>query len=627
MNKEIVKLEEQILYHKSQYYQGNAEISDAEYDKLEDKLKKLDPTNKVLTLVGSAPSGSNKIAHDQKMLSLNKVYDIDELLSWIEGREVISTYKIDGVSCSLIYKDGNLSLAKTRGDGSFGEDITIKANWIKDIKGSLGKNIRHCEIRGEIYCSEENFYTISKEMEKIGLEKPTSQRNIVAGLLGRKDHVELSRHLSFQAFELITDDIKLKDEHDKFLHLKSFSFSIPDFQLHKNKKSIEATIEDARIFMSEGDYQIDGLVFTLNEIGLHDQLGSTAHHPRFKMAFKYRGDSKVTTISEIEWGVSRNGILTPVAHVKPVELSGAEIRRVTLHNFGVVDQYNLKKDDEIEVVRSGEVIPKFLSVLKSSKGEFSYPKKCPSCGEPTRVESIRLHCDNKKCPVKVLENILHFIVKIGIDNLSTKRLEEMMKKGLVKEIPDLYQIKEEQLLTLDKTKEKLAQKIMAEIEKSRSVDLINFLSALGLAGGAYNKCEKVVHSGYNSLDKIKHLTLEQLVEIDGFAEKSASDFLQSLKEKMPIVEKLEKNGFNFKEIIIKENPIKGKKICITGALSEKRSVIEAKIRELGGVVSGSVGKSTDYLLTNENDSASSKFKKAMDLGIAIISEKQFFEMV
>jgi len=202
-----------------------------------------------------------------------------------------------------------------------------------------------------------------------------------------------------------------------------------------------------------------------------------------------------------------------------------------------------------------------------------------------------------------------------------------MRKGLIKEIPDLYQIKGEQLLTLDKTKEKLAQKIMAEIEKSRSVDLINFLSALGLAGGAYNKCEKVVHSGYNSLDKIKQLTLEQLVEIDGFAEKSASDFLQSLKEKMPIIEKLEKNGFSFREIIIKENPIKGKKICITGALSEKRSVIEAKIRELGGVVSGSVGKSTDYLLTNESDSTSSKFKKATDLGIDIISEKQFFQMV
>lgn len=627
MNKEIQKLEEQILYHKSRYYQGNAEITDSEYDKLEDKLRKIDPKNKVLSLVGSAPTGANKVAHDQKMLSLNKVYELDELLNWIEDREVVSTYKIDGVSCSLIYKNGSLSIAKTRGDGNFGEDITIKANWIKDIRSSLGQNIEQCEVRGEIYCTEENFYTISKEMEKIGLEKPTSQRNIVAGLLGRKDHVELSRHLSFQAFELISDELKIKDEHNKFTLLKSFDFSIPDFQLHKNRKSIETTIDDARSFMTEGDYQIDGLVFTLNEIGLHDQLGATAHHPRYKMAFKYRGDSKVTTINDLEWGVSRNGILTPVAHVAPVELSGAEIRRVTLHNFGVVDQYNLKKGDEIEVVRSGEVIPKFLSVVKSTKGTFSYPKKCPSCEGPTRVESIRLHCDNKDCPVKVLENILHFIVKIGIDNLSTKRLEEMMRKGLVQEIADLYKITEEQLLTLDKTKEKLAQKIMAEIEKSRSVDLINFLSALGLSGGAYNKCEKVVHSGYNSLDKIKDLTLEQLVEIDGFAEKSASDFLQSLKEKMPIIEKLEKNGFSFKEIVIKENPIKGKKICITGALSEKRSVIEAKIRELGGVVSGSVGKSTDYLLTNESDSASSKFKKATDLGIEIISEKQFFEMV
>lgn len=626
MKKEIESLEEKILHHKSMYYQGRPEITDFEYDQLEEKLRTIDPDNKVLALVGAAPSGPNKIAHAQKMLSLNKVYEIDELISWIDGREVVSTYKIDGVSCSLIYQHGRLFLAKTRGDGSFGEDISIKAQWIKDIPGSLPKSIE-CEIRGEIYCTEESFYKISKEMELIGLERPTSQRNIVAGLLGRKDHVELSRHLSFQAFELITDDLKLKDEHDKFIKLKSFAFPIPDFQLHKSVKMIESTIDEARVFMSEGDYQIDGLVFTLNKIELHDQLGNTAHHPRYKMAFKYRGDSKQTSINEIEWGVSRNGILTPVANVAPVELSGAEIRRVTLHNFGVVEQYNLKQGDIIEVVRSGEVIPKFLSVFKSAPGKFTHPDLCPSCNSPTRIESIRLHCDNELCPVKVMENILHFIVKIGIDNLSTKRLEEMMRKGLVKEIPDLYKVNEEQLLSLDKTKDKLAQKILAEIDKSRKVDLTTFLSALGISGGAYNKCEKIVHAGYSSLDKVKALTLESLIEIDGFAEKSATDFINSLKEKMPTIEKLEKHGFSFKELIIEDNPIKGKKICITGALSEKRSVIESKIRELGGVVSSSVGKATDYLLTNEQESSSSKFKKAKDLGVAIISEKQFFEMV
>ena len=627
MNKEVKNLEALVLKHKSLYYQGRPEISDQDYDAIEEKLKKIDPNNKVLSLVGTSPSGGDKVAHKQKMLSLSKVYEVDELLSWIENHQVVSTFKIDGVSCSLVYKDGSLAIAKTRGDGSFGENITAKARWISDIQGTLDIKDSECEIRGEIYCTEENFFKLSKEMQGIGLEKPTSQRNIVAGLLGRKDHIELSRHLSFQAFELISDETKLKDEFQKFNLLKKLQFNIPDFQLHKNAETINNVVDEARKFMSEGDYQIDGLVFTLNDIKLHDQLGATAHHPRYKMAFKYRGDSKTTEIESIEWGVSRNGILTPVAHVKPVELSGAEIRRVTLHNYGMVEQYNLKSGDQIEVVRSGEVIPKFLSVIKASGGEFKYPEECPSCQKKTKVDSIRLYCVNEKCPAKLKEIILNFIVKIGIDNLSTKRLEEMMNKGVVSEITDLYKISKDKLLTLDKTKEKLADKILKEIEKSRTVDLITFLSALGISGGAYNKCEKIVHAGYSSLAKVKSLTVDQLVEIDGFAQKSADDFIDSLKEKMQLIESLEDVGFSFKEIKIEENPIKGKKICITGALSEKRSVIEAKIRELGGVVGSSVGKTTDYLLTNETESSSSKFKKAKDLGVAIISEKQFFEMV
>ncbi len=623
----IKELEKLILHHKAQYYQGRPEISDAEYDELEQRLSRLDPDNKVLSLVGTAPSGANKVQHAHKMLSLNKVYELSELESWRGDRPVVSTFKIDGVSCSLIYEESRLVMAKTRGDGNFGEDITVKARWIKDIASTLKEKNVKAEVRGEIYCTEENFFALTQEMESMGLERPTSQRNIVAGLVGRKDHIELSRYLNFQAFELISDDLALGSEIEKFRLMKREGFNVPEAELHKDTKSIERLIEEAREFMSEGDYQIDGLVFTFDEISLHDQLGATAHHPRYKMAFKYRGDSKATVIKELEWGVSRNGVLTPVALVEPIELSGAEIRRVTLHNYGLVAQHNLKPGDKIEVVRSGEVIPKFLSVLEAGNGKYEYPKRCPCCHGVTKVDNIRLFCINDSCPAKNKEIILNFIVRMGIENLSTKRLEEMMKEELVLRVPDLYKITKEQLLTLEKTKDKLADKILNEIEKSRKVDLITFLSALGITGGAYNKCEKVVLAGFDSLEKIKNLTASQLMEIEGFAERSATEFVSSLKEKISLIEELEEIGFSFKAKKIKDNPIKGKKICITGALSQKRSVIEGKIRDLGGVVTGSVSKATDYLLTNESDSASSKFKKAQDLSIPVISEQQFFDMV
>lgn len=620
-------LEEKILYHKALYYQGRPEISDQAFDLLEEQLRTIDPTSNALQVVGSTPGPGSKVKHSKKMLSLNKVYELDELLKWVDQKEVISTYKIDGVSCSLIYSNGRFELAKTRGDGSFGEDITAKAKWISNIPSRLAGDSVSAEIRGEIYCTEENFYILASEMNKLGLEKPTSQRNIVAGLIGRKDNIGLVRFLNFQAFDLITDDIAFEEEKKKFVFLKNTGFEIPDAKLHKNSKTIEKTIEDARAFMSEGEYQIDGLVFTYNEMDLHDQLGETSHHPRYKMAFKYRGDAKVTTIKSLEWGVSRNGILTPVANVSPIELSGAEIRRVTLHNYGMVEQYNLKADDKIEIVRSGEVIPKFLSVVESAKGHYVYPHKCPSCHQKTTVDAIRLLCKNKDCPAQNKETILNFIKTMGIDDLSTKRLEEMMRVGLVEKIPDLYDLTKERLLTLDKTKDKLAEKILKEIKKSRDASLIRFLSALGIQGGAYNKCEKVVQAGYNSLGKIKSLTIDQLQAIDGFAEKSATDFYESLRQKRELIEALQEKGFSFKEVKISDNPIKGKRVCITGSLSEKRSVIEEKIRELGGIVTSSVTKTTDYLLTNDQTPASSKFKKAQDLSITVISEDEFFHLV
>lgn len=625
MKNRVQELEKLIIHHKSLYYSGSPEISDHQYDAYEDELKKLDPENSVLSLVGNVSTNLEKVKHDQKMLSLDKVYTLEELIKWKGSDEIVSTLKVDGVSCSLVYENGHLVLAKTRGDGSFGEDITEKVRWIEELPKTINLKEK-IEIRGELYANEKNFFSLSDEMLKRGLEKPTSQRNIVAGLMGRKEHIDLCRFITFMGFDVLGLN-SLKTELEKEKILSENGFKTPRITLHKNKTTIEEEIENARVFMSEGDYQIDGVVFTYNDISKQNELGNTAHHPRYKMAFKFMGESKATKIQEITWQVSRNGFLTPVAEVEPVELSGAMISRVTLHNYGMVKQFDLKSGDEIEIIRSGEVIPKFLSVIKSSDNKFIRPSHCPSCNSELVVKEIRLVCVNDFCPGKNKEVILNFIVKIGIEDLSSKRLDELLRVGLVKTIPDLYRLSVNDFMGLEKVKEKLAEKLFENIQKTKETDLVTFLSSLGITGGAYNKCEKVVHAGFDDVEKILNLTFDQLQSIDGFAEKSAEDFLQSLKEKHPLINELMDLGFKIKKEEKKQTVITDKKICITGSLSEKRSVIEDKIRENGGVVVGSVSKNTDYLLTNETDPTSSKFKKALELKIPIITEEQFFKMI
>ncbi len=616
----IKELEDKIVHHKALYYQGRPEISDHEYDTYEDELKKIAPKSPALNIVGTVVTNNAKVKHATKMLSLNKTYKTEELISWKAEHDIVSMYKIDGVSCSLIYKGGELVIGKTRGDGSAGENITSKVVWTNSIPKEI-KSKNKLEVRGELYCTEADFFHLSDEMVSIGLDKPSSQRNIVAGLIGRKENLELCRYLTFKAFELIDETTKLATEIEKHAELVRNEFSVLDIALHKNTKDIERSIDEAKLFMSEGDFQIDGLVFAYNEIAMHRELGETAHHPRYKMAFKFMGESKQTTIEDISWQVSRNGILTPVANVAPVEISGAKISRVTLHNFGLVRQFELKSGDKIEIIRSGEVIPKFLSVIKNSNNEFTIPNKCPSCNEKVEIEDIRLICKNKKCPAVVKESILNFIQKIGIDDLSSKRLEEMMNNNLISTIDDLYKLEAEELLKLDKVKDKLANKLLGSIENSKSADLITFLSALGISGGAYNKCEKVVRAGFDTIEKLKSMTSEKLREVDSFAEKSSVEFVRSINEKMELVDNLITLGFSFEEVVKAQTKLTDKKICITGSLSEKRSLIEARIRDAGGITVGSVSKNTDFLLTNETEAKSSKYKKAESLGITIVSEE------
>ncbi len=624
----IQELEKLILKHKDLYYRGFAEISDEAFDQLEDELKKLDPLNPVLNIVGSATQEtSEKVQHKKKMLSLDKTYNEVDLVKWMEKKSVLSVYKIDGSSCSLIFQNGHLVTAKTRGDGSFGENITSKAIYISNLPKSI-PNQGEVEIRGEIFCREKNFFQLSQEMESLKLERPSSQRNIVAGLLGRKENIQLAKHLSFKAFDIISDE-KMQYEHQKMEKLQMLGFEIPEYEIHKNESDLKKRINEAKDFMLKGDYLIDGLVFVMDDLKLHAELGETAHHPRYKIAFKFAGDTKNTVIQNIEWGVSRNGILTPVANVEPVELSGAMISRVTLHNFGLVKNFNLKSGDEIEIIRSGEVIPKFLGVKKAKTGGFEFPTNCPSCGSRLTIQDIWLSCDNEICPAKIKEEILNYVHKSGIDDLSDKRLDEMINRGIISNIEDLYKINIETLLKLDKVKDKLATKIYENIQKTKQQNLIQFISAIGLEGVSAAKTEKIISHGFNSLEKILSLDVEKLKNIDGFADKSSQAFIESLFKKKKMISNLIQLGVEVKsdELISGEGPLKNMKFCITGELTMPRNEFEKIIKKNGGIMVSSVSKNTNYLITNEIESSSSKFTKAKDLGIPIMTENELLSMI
>ena len=360
----------------------------------------------------------------------------------------------------------------------------------------------------------------------------------------------------------------------------------------------------------------------------HNELGETSHHPRYKIAFKFQGDTKIAQINEIEWGVSRNGTLTPVALIEPTELSGAVIGRVTLHNFGLVQNYQLKAGDKIEIIRSGEVIPKFIGVMERSQNKFTYPKNCPSCQSVLQVQDIWLSCINELCPAKVKEEILNYIRKAGIDDVSDKRLEEMILKGLVEGIPDLYRLKVEDFLLLDKVKDKLANKMFENIQKTKEQSLAQFISAIGVEGVSTAKSEKIIAQGYNTLEKFQALTLDKMLVIEGFAEKSSTDILSSLGKKKELIAELLSVGVKVKadEISTGEGPLKGYSFCLTGALSQPRPLIEKLIKQNGGVIAG-VSKNLSYLVTNEQDSSSSKYVKAKSLNVPVINEDELMMLL
>jgi DNA ligase (NAD+) len=622
----IHELAEQILMHKRAYYSGKPIISDADFDRLEDQLRKLSPDHPALLQVGSNEGFvGGKVEHARPMLSLEKTYVQADLMKWCDGKKVVGTLKLDGASLSLIYRSGKLHIAKTRGNGRVGEDVSDKARWISNLPLAISTR-GEVEIRGEICCSEESFIKLGNELVAAGEERPTSPRNIVAGTLGRKSMVENARYFSFLAFDVdaLDDSFSFKTESEKIEWLKRHGFTLPVTRAVETEKEVEGFLEAARLLMDEGDYGLDGAVFTYDDVAMQQELGVTSHHPRFKIAFKWAGETAETKINRIEWATSRLGIVTPVAVIEPVHLSNAEITNVTLHNASIVKAFDLKSGDKIEIIRSGEVIPKFLRVVEAGKGSVALPDSCPSCGFKLDFDDVRLKCGNQQgCPAQIMRTILNWISVVEIEDLSEKRLTQMLERGLVKAIPDLYQLTEEQLLSLPATKEKMASKLLANIEKTKSLDLAVFLHGLGIEGAGRTSWEKLLEH-FRDMAALQSATEADIAKVDGFAETSAKQICQGLRSKKSLIEALQAVGVRWSIAASSSGAgvLSGMTFVITGALSQPRAAVEKQIKAAGGKLGSAVSSATTALITNETDSTSSKMIKAKKLGIPVWNEAE-----
>lgn len=629
----VSDLAQKVMHHKRLYYSGEPAISDTEFDRLEDELRHLDPKHPALSFVGTDQiSKGPKVEHAIPMLSLQKVYKESELLSWMNGRQAVGSWKVDGNSLSLIYKKGELVQAKTRGNGRLGENVTATVRWVADLVPKVQEDWNF-EVRGELYCSEDQFALLTDEMLHLGLERPNNPRNIVAGILGRKSHSELSRFFNFFAFDLlVSGDRYFETEMDKLKWLQSRGFKLPSPRLIESEQALQAFLEEVKGVMAEGQIGIDGAVFSYNDLSLQDELGSTSHHPRYKMSFKWQGATKKAVITQFTWATSRHGIVTPVAVIDPVTLSGANITNITLHNAQFVKTYDLNIGDEIEIIRSGEVIPKFLRVVRSSGEGHVWIDFCPSCKAGLEFDGVRLICPNlHQCPAQREGAILNWIRYAQIDDLSEKRLQSMTGLGLVTGIADLYRLSVEDLMTLPLTKEKMAKKLFQNIAASRHLPLYRFLAGLGVPGMGLTSWEKLVEH-HPGLDEVLSLDTEKIVQMDGFAEKTAGQIVRALQDKRGLIAELLEVGVRPEVLPLaakatRDGALVGKAFVITGKLSQTRDAIVAEIKKAGGTVQSAVSKNTFAVITGDPESSSTKMKKARSLGVAVWSEKKLAEEI
>lgn len=653
VKQEYEALVKQVKYHNHLYYDKDApELSDYEYDALTRRLKQLEqqfpelisedsPTQKV---GGAVSTKFDKVQHAVRMESLQDVFDMDEVRDFdrrvreagLQPSYVVEC-KIDGLSVSLEYQDGIFVRGSTRGDGDVGEDVTENLATITAIPKKLSNAPRFLEVRGEVYMPRDAFERLAKEQEESGRQVFKNPRNAAAGSLRQKDAaITAARGLSIFVFNVQQVEGHTLTGHQESLdYLKEMGFPVsPRYSRFENVEDVLREIEAIGTLRGTLPYDIDGAVVKVDDFEQRRRLGSTAKYPRWAVAFKYPPEEKDTVLKEIEVSVGRTGVLTPTAVFEPILLAGTTVSRAILHNEDFIREMDIRIGDTIRVRKAGDIIPEVVCVVRHEENAqpFVMPSHCPSCGAPVSREEdeAALRCVNPECPAQALRNLIHFASRAAMDieGLGQAVAAQLVEKGYVQSAADLYTLSFEQLLTLDKFKEKSAQNLLDAIEASKKNNLNKLLFGLGIRNiGA--KAAAQLAQRFKSMQALRQASQEELEEIDGFGGvmvQSVLDFFAKDGTK-DLLTRLEEAGVNMLyEGEEKGDRLAGMTFVVTGTLAGmSRTQAEEMITQNGGKASSSVSKKTSYVLAGE--AAGSKLTKAQALGIPVINEEEFLKML
>lgn len=649
----ILELRRVIEYNNRLYYDQDApELEDFEYDALNRELKELEAQFPQLITpdsptqhVGGTPSGKfAKVTHAVKMESLQDAFSYEELRDFdrrVRGEGISPRYvvevKIDGLSVSLEYENGAFVRGSTRGDGIVGEDVTKNLATIKDIPKKLLNAPEFLEVRGEVYMPHAAFEQLVEEQELNDKQPFKNPRNAAAGSLRQKDSkITASRGLSIFVFNIQQIRGKELHSHQESLdYVKQLGFVVsPRYHSFDNIDDAIAEIEAIGQMRGTLPFDIDGAVIKVDDFAQRGMLGSTNKFPRWAIAFKYPPEEKETELQQIDITVGRTGVLTPTAVFTPVQLAGTTVSRAILHNEDFIRQLDVRIGDRILVRKAGDIIPEVVAVTQHKDGSEPYqmPQVCPSCGaSAVHLEGeAALRCVNPECPAQALRNIIHFASRnaMDIDGLGKAVAAQLVSKGYVHSAADLYDLTEEQLMTLDKFKEKSARNLLNAIEASKENNLDKLLFGLGIRNIG-EKAAASIAEHFRSMQAVREAGEEQLSEIDGFGAVMAQSVLAFFAKEgtEDLLGRLERAGVNMEwHGEEKTDKLAGKTIVVTGTLPTlSRAEAEALITKNGGKASGSVSKKTAYILAGE--AAGSKLTKAQQLGIPVIDEAAFLQMI
>lgn len=659
ISEKIKELREKLNYFNYKYYVlAESEVSDYEFDSFLNELKKLETENPELITPDSPTQrvGSdltkefNPIEHKVPMLSLTNTYSEDELKAFdlrvkggLEGEtniEYVVELKIDGVSASIHYKDGFLFQAATRGDGKIGEEITNNIRTIKSIPLSVTEK-KQFEVRGEIFMALKDFQKLNDERRTNGEKTFANPRNSSAGTLKLQNPKEVAkRPLDIFTYYILSDVLQITSQNESLQFLKKLGFKInPNYELCK---SIDEVIDYCRKWEINRDtlpYEIDGVVIKVNSFSQQSRLGSIAKSPRWATSFKFKAKQVITKLNKVTWQVGRTGAITPVAELEPIELAGSVISRATLHNADEIERKDIRENDFVKIEKGGDVIPKVVGVDLSQRPQNSVvlqiPTMCPDCQTKlVKLESeVALYCVNENCPAQIKGKLIHFASRgaMDIEGLGEAIINLFVDKGYLKSFVDIYNLPKiaDELKSLEGFGQKSIDNLFASIEKSKIQPFHKVLFALGIRYVGAGVARKLTNA-FKTIENIKNKSTEELEQVDEIGPSISGSLIQyfSNSENISIIDLLIEKGLNFETEIpeLANQKLNGLSFVVTGSLSSfTRDEAKEKIISAGGKFVTSVSKKTDYLVAGEN--AGSKLEKAKELGVKILSEEEFHNLL